>query len=316
MRANLEVKIGKIKLKNPVLVASGVFGYGEEFSEFLDLRKLGAIVTKTITLKPREGNFPPRLYETPSGLINSIGLENPGLEIFVKEKLPFLKSIGIPIIVSILGDNAEEFSELAKELDRTEIIDAIELNISCPNVKVHPQEFTVHRKKLRTTNHKRQTNLISQDPQATYELIREVRRVTKKTLIAKLSPDVTDITEIAEAAVRAGIDAVSLVNTFFAMAIDMKKKRIITGGLSGPAIKPIALRMVFEVRKQLDIPIIGCGGIMNWQDALEFFISGANAISVGTANLVNPKITLEIIKGIENYWREKKISDIKELWQK
>jgi len=299
---DLNVKIGKVRLKNPVLVASGTFGYGEEFKDLVDLKKLGAIVTKTITLKPKEGNPPPRIYETPSGLLNSIGLENPGLDVFIKEKIPFLKKIGIPVIVSISGNNIEEFVELAKELDKTEGVDAIELNISCPNISIT---------KMRKLH--KNVKLIAQDPQTTYEVVKAVHKVVKKTIVTKLSPNVTDITEIVEAAVKAKTDAISLINTFFSMAIDLKKKRIITGGLSGPAIKPIALRMVNEVRKKVDIPIIGCGGIMNWQDAIEFFIAGANAVSVGTANLINPKITLEIIKGIEDYLRENKIKDIREL---
>jgi dihydroorotate dehydrogenase (NAD+) catalytic subunit len=288
---NLSIKIGKIKLKNPVLVASGVFGYGVELKDLVDLKKIGAIITKTITLKPKEGNPPPRIYETPSGMLNSIGLENPGLDIFIREKLPFLKKIGIPVIVSISGDSIEEFVELAKKLDRE--IEAIELNISCPNIK--------------------RTKLIAQDSKATSHVVKSVRKVTGKTLITKLSPNVTDITEIAKAAVEAGTDAISLINTIFGMAVDIKKKRIMFGGLSGPAIKPIALRMVYEVRRKVDIPIIGCGGIMNWQDALEFLICGATAVAIGTANLINPKISIEIIKGIENYLKKNKIRNIKEL---
>jgi len=305
MQAKISINIGKLKLKNPVMVASGTFGYAEEFQDFLDLKKLGAIVTKTITLKPRQGNPAPRTCETPAGMLNSIGLENPGLEKFITEKLPILKKIGVPVIISIASEkDPGEFVALTKRLDKIKEISAIELNISCPNIK---------NSQLPTSNFQ----LISQDPKATYDLVKQVRKATRKTLITKLSPNVTDITEIAKAAESAGSDAISLVNTFSAMSIDVntRKPRIamITAGLSGPAIRPIAVRMVWEVYQKVKVPIIGMGGIIDTSSALEFFIAGASAISVGTANFINPKVSVEIIEGIKKYLAKNKIRDIKEL---
>jgi len=254
VKISLETKLGKIKLRNPVMVASGTFGYAEEFAELVDLKKLGAIVTKTITLNPRKGNLPPRIVETPCGILNAIGLENPGVEDFIQEKLLFLKKIGVPIIVSIGGDKIEEFVELTRRLSKEEGISGLELNISCPNV----QQATSH--KPQATSQK----LIAQDEDATYELVKAVRENTNLTLIAKLSPNVTDIVTIAKSAVKGGSDALSLINTFSAMAIDIETRKPklgnIIGGLSGPAIKPLALKTVWEVAQQIDIPIIGMGG--------------------------------------------------------
>ncbi|MDP2938670.1 MAG: dihydroorotate dehydrogenase [Candidatus Omnitrophota bacterium] len=302
---NLKVKIGKLKLKNPVMAASGTFGYAQEFKDFIDLKNLGAIVTKTITLKPGQGNPAPRTCETPAGMLNSIGLENPGIEGFLKEKLPFLKKIGTPIIVSISSEkNPDEFVILAKKLDKIKEISAIELNISCPNVR--GQKIEDRRQKL-----------ISQDSKATYEVVKSVRKVTTKTLITKLSPNVTDITEIAIAAEKAGSNAVSLINTLTGMSVDINTRKpkiaAITGGLSGPAIRPIALRMVWQVYQKIRIPIIAMGGIIDTSSALEFFIAGATAISIGTANFINPKITIEIISGIKRYLIQNKIKSIKEI---
>lgn len=297
------VKIGKIKLKNPVIAASGTFGVGEEYSEFIDINKLGAIVTKTITLKPRVGNPPPRIVETAAGMLNSIGLENKGLEDFIKNKMPFIKKLKAPVIVSISGDGAKDFTELAKRLSGMGV-DGIELNISCPNIK---------NSNLKSQNSK----LIAQDVDATYNLVKAIRKATKKTLITKLSPNVTDITEIARAAEDAGSDAISLVNTFGAMAVDIEtrspKLGAVTGGLSGPAIKPVALKMVWETFNKVNIPIIGIGGIMDYRDALEFILCGATAVQVGTANFINPKATIEIVEGIRNYLAKNKISDINKL---
>jgi len=306
MQSELSVKIGKFKLKNPVMVASGTFGYGEEFTDFIDISQLGAIVTKTITLKPRQGNSPPRTCETPAGLLNSIGLENPGLEVFLEEKLPFLKKIGIPIIISIASESSpEEFMVLARKLDKIKEIAAIELNISCPNIGSH--------RKPNTEN--RTPKLISQNPQATYDLVRAVRKITDKTLITKLSPNVTNIAEIAIAAEKGGSDAVSLINTLTGMSIDTDtcRPRIasIIGGLSGPAIRPVAVRMIWEVYQKIKIPIIGMGGIIDTSSALEFFLAGSTAISVGTANFINPRVTLEIISGLRQYLSRNKIKDIK-----
>ena len=265
------VKIGKINLKNPVMVASGTFGYAEEFKGLIDLKKLGAIVTKTITLDPKEGNPMPRICETSSGMLNAIGLQNKGVDNFIEEKLPYLSKIGVPVIVSISGDCADEFFELAKRLDREKHVDGIELNLSCPNIKAR--------------------GLIAQDKDAT------------------LSPNVTDIVEIAEAACEAGADSVSLINTLIGMAIDVEtgkpKLGNITGGLSGPCIKPIALRMVWEVAKNIDKPVIGMGGIMTAQDAVEFLIAGAKAVQIGTANFIDPGVCEKIIKGVKKYFKGK-----------
>src|SRR3989338_7126665 len=305
MGINLKVKIGKLQLKNPVMVASGTFGYAEEFKDLIDLRKLGAIVTKTITLKPRQGNPPPRTCETPAGMLNSIGLENPGIEKFMQEKLPFLKKTGVPIIVSIASESdTDEFITLARRLDAIKEVSAIELNISCPNIHEGRRARDEGR-------------LVSQNPQATYEVVKAVRNVTRKTLITKLSPNVTDITEIALAAERAGTDAVALINTLLGMSINIKTRKpkiaMVTAGLSGPAIRPVAMRMVWEVYQKVKIPIIGMGGIMDTESALEFFLAGASAISVGTANFINPKTTIDIIAGLEKNLEEHKISGIKTL---
>ncbi len=299
MKTKFSVEIGKLKLKNPVMVASGTFGFAEEFKDFMDLKKLGAVVTKTITLKPRQGNLPPRTCETCAGMLNSIGLENPGIEIFIKDKLPFLKKLGIPIIMSVASEEEpEEFLELVARINTIEEVAAIELNISCPNVRG-------------------QESLIAQDPEATYKIVREARKITSKTLVTKLSPNVTSISDIAKSAADAGSDAVSLINTLAGMSIDVeqRKPKIAAGiaGLSGPAIRPIAVKMVWEAFNKVKIPIIGMGGIMDVPSALEFIIAGATAISIGTANFINPGISLEIISGLQEYLVKNKISDIKEL---
>ncbi|KPK96685.1 MAG: hypothetical protein AMJ95_12865 [Omnitrophica WOR_2 bacterium SM23_72] len=298
MATNLAVSIGKLKLKNPVMVASGTFGYAEEFKDFMDLRVLGGIVTKTITLNPRKGNPSPRTCETPAGMLNSIGLENPGMKAFLREKLPVLHKIGIPVIVSIASEkDPEEFVTLVRELDKIKEVAAVELNISCPNIK--------------------NARLIAQDPKATHQLVKAVRKVTKRTLITKLSPNVTDITEIALAAEGAGSDAVSLINTLTGMRIDIHKRKpelaYVTGGLSGPAIRPISVRMVWEVYQKIKIPIVGMGGIMDISSAIEFFLAGATAISLGTANFVNPQASVEIIEGVKKYLQKNNISSIRKL---
>jgi len=293
----LGVKIGKIRLKNPVMAASGTFGYAKEFEELVNLAEIGAVITKTITLNPRQGNPMPRICETQAGMLNAIGLQNEGVDDFIKEKMPYLSKIGAPIIVSISGNNIDEFFILARRIDKIKNISGIELNISCPNLK--------------------SKRLVAQDAKATYEVVKAVRKVTNKALITKLSPNVTDIVEIAEAAENAGSDAVSLVNTFLGMAIDIdaRKPKLgnITGGLSGPCIKPIALRMVYEVSKNINIPVIGAGGIMNSDDAIEFMLAGAMAIQVGTANFVEPGICGKIVKGIEAYLRKHKIEKIEDI---
>lgn len=295
---NTQVQIGNLKLKNPVLVASGTFGYAQEFSGYLNLKKLGGIITKTITLHPTQGNPPPRVVETASGMLNAIGLQNQGVEKFLEEKMPYLKKLGLPMVVSIGGDSVQEYIKLTKILDRAKGVDALEINISCPNIKG-------------------KNCLVSQDKDATYQLVKRVRGLTKKTVITKLSPNVTDIISIAKAAKEAGSDALSLVNTFSGMSIDINTKapRLgnVTGGLSGPAIKPIALRMVWQVAQNVDMPIIGMGGIMNAEDALEFIIAGASAICVGTANLVDPYASEKIAKGLDSYLKKNKIKNIKKI---
>jgi len=297
MKPNLKVKIGGLNLKNPVMAASGTFGYGTEFEDVADIKALGAIVTKTITPRARSGNRPPRIAETASGMLNAIGLENPGAEEFIKKTLPSLKRFKIPVIASIAGDSAGEYKRLAAMMDTADGVAAVEINISCPNV--------------------RDGRIFARDEGLTAKVVRGVRRATRKTVITKLSPNVTDIAAIAKAAEAAGSDAVSLINTIRAISVDIEKRESVlgnvTGGLSGPAIKPIALQMVRDVYARCGIPIIGAGGIMDWRDAVEFILCGASAVSVGTANFVNPDAAAETAKGMERYLREKKIRDISEL---
>jgi len=298
INVNLCVNLADIKMKNPVMVASGTFGYGEEYSDFIDLRELGAIVTKSITLRPRIGNRPPRIAETPSGILNAIGLQNVGLEKFISDKMPFLRKIGIPIIVSISGEDIIEYIEIARRLNEVPDISALELNISCPNVSKGGMLF-------------------GSDRQMTYDLVSVVRCATKLPIIVKLSPNVTSIVEIALSAEEAGADVLSLINTLLGMAIDINTKRPklgnTTGGLSGPAIRPVAIRMVWQVFNKVKIPIVGMGGIMTSDDALEFIIAGSKAVSIGTANFVNPMSALEIITGIREYLQQKNILDINDL---
>lgn len=316
MGVSTSVKIGKIKLKNPVMAASGTFG--PEYDELVDIKALGAIVAKTVTLRPQQGNPPPRLVETAVGMINSIGLENAGLENFINEKLPLMSKFKIPVIASVSADTIEEFEEIVRRLSKTNI-SGIELNLSCPNIG-HRSWVIGSRKKnknLQPATYNLQPQLIAQDAKATYDSVKAARKVTKKTLITKLSPNVTDITEIAKAAENAGSDAISLVNTFMAMAVDIEtrtpKLGNVTGGLSGPAIKPIALKMVRDVFRKVNIPIIGIGGIMNYKDAIEFIICGASAVQIGTANFINPRATVEIIEGIRHYLVKNKIRDINKI---
>ncbi|MBI4822743.1 MAG: dihydroorotate dehydrogenase [Nitrospirae bacterium] len=294
---NTEVTIGKLTLKNPVMTASGTFGYGEEYSEFVDLSRLGALVVKGISLKPMEGNPPPRISETPCGMLNAIGLQNIGLKKFINEKLPFIKGFDTCLIVNILGRTIDEYVRLSTELEASGL-SAIELNVSCPNVKSGGIEFGTSQKALG-------------------RLTRKVRKAFKGTLIVKLSPKVSDIREFARLSEAEGADAISLINTVPAMAINIKTRMPVlsnvTGGLSGPAIKPIALRMVWEVASAVKIPIIGMGGIMNASDAIEFILAGATGVAVGTSNFRNPASVIEIIDGIESYMRENGIKHIKEL---
>jgi dihydroorotate dehydrogenase (NAD+) catalytic subunit len=298
VKPNLKVKIGGIELQNPVMTASGTFGYAKEFEELVDLNRLGGIIVKGLSLKPTPGNPPPRIVETPCGMLNAIGLENVGIDAFVEQKLPFLQTLNPPIFVNIYGAQEEEYAQLAARIDTIDSISGVEVNISCPNVKAGGIAFGV-------------------DPQAVFSVVQAVREKTSKLLLVKLSPNVSDITEIAQRAEEAGADALSLVNTITGMAIDIETRRPIlaniTGGLSGPAIKPVALRMVWQVAQETRIPIIGIGGIMKTEDALEFFIAGASAIQVGTANFINPHATIDIIDGLEKYMRERGIGKITEL---
>lgn len=295
---NLAVQIGKLKLKNPVTVASGCFGYGEEMAEVTDLSKLGAIMTKGLTLEPRSGNPPSRIVETPSGMLNAIGLQNDGVKKFISHKLPYLRERKILVIANINGSSIEEYEKLAEILSDADGVSALEVNISCPNVKKGGIEFGV-------------------DPAACEQVLQRVRKKTSLTLIAKLSPNVTDIKQFAKIVENAGCDAVSLVNTFVGMAVDVEKRRPalanVTGGLSGPAIRPLAVRMVWQAAQTVKIPVIGMGGIESLKDALEFFIVGATAISVGTANFYNPRLANDLVDGLEKYLRDHAMTDIQQL---
>ncbi len=294
---NLSVKIANVTFKNPVTVASGTFGHAEKYYNLEEVKRLGAIVPKTVTFQSQVGNPPVRIWETPSGMINAIGIENPGIDGFIAKKLPGFQKIGVPLIVSILGHNSEQFVGIVEKLNTQEGIAAIELNLSCPNLK-----------------HK---TLVAQDPVATEELVKKIKKISKVPVIAKLSPNVTDISEIAVAAEAGGADALAMINTFTAMAIDIKKRKSrignFTGGLSGPSIRPIAVAMVHKAYQNVKIPIIGMGGIANANDALEFIIAGASMVAVGTMNFVNPRAPLEVLDGITNYMKDQKISDIREL---
>jgi dihydroorotate dehydrogenase (NAD+) catalytic subunit len=297
-RPDMKVNIGGIELQNPVMTASGTFGYAREFDHLIDLNRLGGIIVKGLSLQPTKGNPPPRIVETACGMINAIGLENVGIEKFITEKLPFLQNLSPPVFVNIYGKLEEEYRQLAARVNDVEAIAGIEVNISCPNVKAGGMAFGV-------------------DPQAAFKVIRAVRDQTAKPVMVKLSPNVTDITEIAAAVEEAGADSISLINTLTAMAIDIDTRRPkianIIGGLSGPAIKPVALRMVWQVAQKARIPIIGIGGIMTFEDALEFLIAGATAVQIGTANFVNPHTTVDIIDGIEAYLSERDIPSVKDI---
>jgi dihydroorotate dehydrogenase (NAD+) catalytic subunit len=295
---DLTVDIGSLKLKNPVMTASGTFGYGEEYAEFVDLNMLGAVVVKGISLEPMQGNPSPRICETACGMLNSIGLQNVGLKSFLKDKLPYLKTFDTKIVVNILGKNIQEYVRLSKYLDDAGV-DAIELNVSCPNVKKGGIAFGTDKKILA-------------------KLITKVKQsVSSATVIVKLSPNVSNIPDFAKTAEESGSDAISLINTIPGMAIDIESRRPklanITGGLSGPAIKPIALRMVWEASGAVRIPVIGIGGIINADDAIEFMLAGAAAIQVGTGNFLNPLATSDVIEGIQLYLKRKAIHDIKKV---
>lgn len=296
MKVDLKTDIAGIKLKNPVICASGTFGYGNEVDDLIDLSKIGAIITKTITLKPREGNPPPRLVETASGILNSIGLQNVGAERFLTEKSGIYKKFPVPVIVSVAGSSRDEYIEVVRRLNKEKWVSGIELNLSCPNL---------------------QKKIISQDASCTRDIVSSVKKVSRVPVIAKLTPQVSDISVIAQTAESAGADAVSVVNTFPGMAINVKtfkpKLANIAGGLSGPAIKPLALKCVWDVCKKVRIPVIGCGGIMTGEDAVEFFLAGAKAVCIGTANLVDAESSVKIVDGINKYLVKMKIKSLKNI---
>ena len=298
LQPNLNVNLAGLQLRNPVMTASGTFGYGREFDQLMDLNRLGAIVVKGLSLEPSAGNPPPRIVETPCGMLNAIGLENVGIDAFLDTKLPFLKGLDVRIIANIYGRQISDYAELASRLSHHPEVAAIEINISCPNVKAGGLAFGV-------------------DPDAAHEVVRSVRASTEKILIAKLTPNVTDISLIARSVEEAGADAISLINTLTGMVVDINRRRPmlanITGGLSGPAIRPIAVRIVWQVSQVTSLPIIGIGGITSAGDALEFIIAGATAVEVGTANFINPAVTIDIIDGMKRYLADNGIAAITDL---
>ncbi len=298
MRPDMTVNLAGMKLRNPVMTASGTFGYGEEFAEYVDMESIGAFVTKGLSLKPRAGNPTPRIVETPGGMLNAIGLQNVGIDAFIAKKVPYLRSVNTPAIANFFGNTVDEYAEMARRLDEIPEVAALEVNISCPNVKQGGIVFGTN-------------------PDCAASVVAACRAATKKPLIVKLSPNVTDVVVMARACEDAGADALSLINTLTGMAIDLDRRRPvlanITGGFSGPAIKPIALRMVWQVAKAVKVPIIGIGGIMNAVDALEFMLAGATAVQVGTASFINPGAAQKIAGDMEAWLAEHGIADIKSL---
>lgn len=296
-KVNLEVHLGGLILKNPVLTASGTFGFGLEFLPYLDLNSLGGVVVKGLTLKPRQGNPPPRLVETPAGLLNAVGLQNPGVDYFLQHLLPKLRQYDTNFIVNISGQTVEEYGLLAEKLTVPGVA-ALEVNISCPNVKAGGMMFGT-------------------DPEQAAAVVKQVKAHTSLPVIVKLSPNVTDIVAMAKAVAEAGADVLSLINTLLGMAIDINTRRPVLGnvmgGLSGPAVKPVAVRMVYQVAQAVELPIIGMGGIVTAKDALEFILAGAKAVAVGTGNFLNPRATVELVAGLEKYCLENEIADINEL---
>jgi dihydroorotate dehydrogenase (NAD+) catalytic subunit len=297
-KVDLSVQVGSLKFRNPILLASGTVGYGNEMAEFIDLNKIGGIVTKSLSLKPRKGNPPQRIVETPSGMLNAIGLANVGVEVFLKEKIPFLKKFDVPLICNIAASSIEEYVECTRILTQEDAIQAFEINVSCPNVKEGGLQF-------------------GNDVSAVRNITGKVKAVTNKPVIIKLSPNVSYISDFAKAVKDEGGDAVSAINTLVGTAFDIRTRRPkiknITGGLSGPAIKPVALAKVLEIKQKVDIPIIGIGGIMNWKDVVEFMIAGASAIQLGTLNFINPAAAIKILECLEQYCIEQgieKISDV------
>jgi dihydroorotate dehydrogenase (NAD+) catalytic subunit len=289
---------GGLTIKNPVMAASGTFGYGEEYAPYYDINRVGAVIVKGVSLEPRAGNPPPRIMETPCGMLNAIGLENPGVEIFIKEKLPFLREYNTAVIVNVFGETRDEYKRVAEIVSETEGVHGLEINISCPNVKKGGIVFGT-------------------DPDMAYEITKEVKSVTDLPVIVKLTPNVTDICEIAESVQAAGADAISLINTLTGMSVDIDQRiphlANITGGLSGPAIKPIALRMVWQVAKKVTVPVIGVGGITSARDAMEFLIVGARAVQIGTAHFINPHAAVNIVEGMADYFVEHEIRDVNDF---
>ncbi len=298
IKPNLAVDVAGIRMKNPVTTASGTFGFGSEYAPFVDLNRLGAIVVKGTTLLPRRGNPPPRIVETPAGILNAIGLQNPGVDHFIEVALPYLRQFDLPVIVNIAGDTVEDYAALAARLDGVPGVAGLEVNISCPNVKKGGLAFGA-------------------DPDSAAAVVRAVKGATRLPVVVKLSPNVTSIVRLAEAVVEAGADALSMINTLLGMAIDIRRRRPalanVMGGLSGPAIRPVAVRAVWQVYQALKVPIVGMGGIVTAEDALEFIMAGATAVAVGTANFINPRATTDIIEGIERFLVEEGVSDIQEL---
>jgi len=296
--ADLSVNIGELQMKNPVMTASGTFGYGEEFADFIDITRIGGIIVKGTTLHKREGNPYPRMAETPSGMLNAVGLQNKGVDYFVEHIYPRIKDIKTNMIVNVSGSAIEDYVKTAEAINALDKIPAIELNISCPNVKQGGMAFGVTAK-------------------GAEEVVKAVRAAYKKTLIVKLSPNVTSITDIARAVENGGADSVSLINTFLGMAVDAERRRpvlsTVTGGMSGAAVKPIALRMVWQVANSVKIPVIGLGGIMNWKDAVEFMLAGASAIQIGTANFIDPAVTIKVAEGINDYLDRHGYKSVKEI---
>lgn len=295
---SMAVDVGGIRMKNPVTVASGTFGFGPEYAPYFDLNRLGAIVVKGTTLEPRKGNPTPRIVETPAGILNSIGLQNPGVEHFINKALPFLARYDLPVIVNIAGDTVEDYARLAEKLDRAKGVAGLEVNISCPNVK-------------------KGGLLFGSDPASAAAVTRAVKGGTSLPVIVKLSPNVTSIGEVAARVAEAGADALSLINTLLGMAIDVHKRRPVLGnvmgGLSGPAIRPVGVRMVWQVYREVKLPLIGMGGIVTAADALEFILAGATAVAVGTASFVNPRTAMEIVDGIKEYMARSGVKEIREL---
>lgn len=297
-KVNLDVNVGGLQMPNPVTTASGTFGSGLEMTEYVDLSRLGAITVKGTTLEPRPGNLQPRCAETPAGMLNSIGLENPGVEVFVKETLPKVAEYGSPIVVNIAGKDIEDYGKVAAILEKEDAVHALEVNVSCPNVKNGGMA-------------------LGTNPDLVKETAEVVKANTTKPVIMKLSPNVTDIVEVANAAKAGGADGLTLINCLLGMAVDIRTKKPIlgnvVGGLSGPAIKPVALRMVYQVYKAVDLPIIGLGGITCWQDAVEFLLAGATAVSIGTANFIDPTVTMKVIDGIEQYLIDNGYNDVHDI---